>query len=259
MKLSDRLEAVIGMVPEGSIVYDVGCDHAFVPIELVLRSISPGAVASDVRPGPLERAEEHIRKYGLSDRIRTVLCDGIPENPLQYGFSFESGRKSPLTLITSGMGGLLMMEIMRRAGNDLRVFDWYIASPQKNPGEFRIFLQNSGFRIEDEAMILEDGKYYPVILSGRTGDSTAGAGTVCGQHKSLPDSDESEECRALYGPLLLARRDPVLISFLRKEKAQLESVLARMEQGGARNQDAVRKRMRLNTLALKETGANDEG
>ena len=30
-------------------------------------------------------------------------------------------------------GGLLMMEIMRRAGNDLRVFDWYIASPQKNP------------------------------------------------------------------------------------------------------------------------------
>ena len=48
------------------------CDHGFVSVYLVQKGISPRVIAMDVRPGPLEHAREHIREYGLEDRIETV-------------------------------------------------------------------------------------------------------------------------------------------------------------------------------------------
>ncbi len=65
MKLSKRLELVASMVPEKSRVADVGTDHGYIPIALVERGIAVRAIAMDLRPGPLERAEEHIRRAGL--------------------------------------------------------------------------------------------------------------------------------------------------------------------------------------------------
>ena len=79
MNLSKRLMAAVDMVTEGFAAVDVGCDHAYTSIELV-RKKSPCAVASDVRPGPLKAAREHIAEAGLQDKITTVLADGVPRN-----------------------------------------------------------------------------------------------------------------------------------------------------------------------------------
>ena len=43
----------------GSIVADIGTDHAYVPIFLMETGQIAGAVAMDVNRGPLERAEEN--------------------------------------------------------------------------------------------------------------------------------------------------------------------------------------------------------
>ena len=61
----------------GSIVADIGTDHAYVPIFLMETGQIAGAVAMDVNRGPLERAEENIRRSGLADRIKTRLSDGF--------------------------------------------------------------------------------------------------------------------------------------------------------------------------------------
>ena len=65
--MSKRLEAVAELVTPGYKVADIGTDHAYVPIRLVLEGKSPSAVAMDVNEGPLLRAEEHIREYGLEE------------------------------------------------------------------------------------------------------------------------------------------------------------------------------------------------
>ena len=60
MILSDRLESIIELVPEGLVCADIGCDHGLISIELVSRNIAPFVYGMDLREGPLERARENI-------------------------------------------------------------------------------------------------------------------------------------------------------------------------------------------------------
>lgn len=47
--LSERLQAVVSMVTVGNRVCDVGCDHGFVSVYLIMQNISPRVLAMDVR------------------------------------------------------------------------------------------------------------------------------------------------------------------------------------------------------------------
>ena len=93
--LSNRMQALTDMVTPGTVITDVGCDHGFVSVYLVQKGISPRVIAMDVRPGPLEHAREHIREYGLEDRIETRLSDGL--------HSLKTGEAAGM--ICAGMGG----------------------------------------------------------------------------------------------------------------------------------------------------------
>ena len=65
MQLSLRLAAISKMVHGGNRLVDVGCDHGYLPVYLMLNHKIPGAIATDVGKGPLARAQEHIAEYGI--------------------------------------------------------------------------------------------------------------------------------------------------------------------------------------------------
>ena len=94
MQLSKRLSAVAGLVTRGNRLVDVGCDHGYLPVYLYLNHMIPSAIAMDVRPGPLSRAEEHIAQYGLGEYIETRLSDGLA----------ALGTDEGDTLVIAGMG-----------------------------------------------------------------------------------------------------------------------------------------------------------
>ena len=73
MQLSLRLSAIADLVTEGNRLVDVGCDHGYLPVYLIQQKKIPSAIAMDVRKGPLSRAQEHIRQYGLEEYIQTRL------------------------------------------------------------------------------------------------------------------------------------------------------------------------------------------
>ena len=102
MQLSKRLSAVAGLVTRGNRLVDVGCDHGYLPVYLYLNHMIPSAIAMDVRPGPLSRAEEHIAQYGLGEYIETRLSDGLA----------ALGTDEGDTLVIAGMGGPLMERIL---------------------------------------------------------------------------------------------------------------------------------------------------
>ena len=77
MQLSLRLSAIADLVTEGNRLVDVGCDHGYLPVYLIQQKKIPSAIAMDVRKGPLSRAQEHIRQYGLEEYIQTRLSDGL--------------------------------------------------------------------------------------------------------------------------------------------------------------------------------------
>ena len=106
VQISERLKALCNMVTPGKRVVDVGCDHGFVSIYLVQQEICPGALAMDVRSGPLSRAQEHIAEYELAEYIETRLSDGLVE--------YQIGEAQ--SLICAGMGGDLWKRSSRKAG-----------------------------------------------------------------------------------------------------------------------------------------------
>ena len=161
----------------------------------------------DVRKGPLARADEHIEEYrhdvgDAAISIETRLSNGLEK--LQA--------KEADTVIIAGMGGELEISILE-AGQQLwsSIRHW-IFSPQSDLEKFRRYLKENGFFIENEAMILDEGKFYTVIKAGfGTNEKDA---CVC---ETVPEYR--------FGALLIKRRDAVLKQYLLKEEKRVEGIL----------------------------------
>lgn len=218
--LSDRLKAVAAMVTEGNRVCDVGCDHGFVPIYLLQQGISPGALAMDVREGPLGQARIHIAAYGLEALIETRLSDGLA--------AFRNGEAD--TLICAGMGGKLMMRILSEAKEKTASFRELILQPQSEVQQFRAFLRGQGYLFADENMIEEDGKFYPMMKVVKKEDGYGCFDETLLQEDSLNSFWQQMGDR--YGPLLLRWKHPVLYRYLEREVRICDEVLLQLQGSG---------------------------
>lgn len=202
MELSKRLRCAASLVTAGNRAADVGTDHGYLPIWLVEQGVCPRAIAMDVRPGPLERAQVHIREHGLEGKIETRLGDGL--QPLAPG---EAD-----TLILTGMGGPLMRRILTEGEAAARAARELILSPQSDLRAFRRFLYENGYTVTAERMLREDGKYYTVMRA------------IPG-----PDPEPWAEADFAYGRQLLRQRPPVLREFLEKKREECRRILENLE------------------------------
>lgn len=221
-KLSERLQVICNMIRGSGTLADIGCDHAYVPIRMVKSGQFSRAVASDVRPGPLQIAAEHIRAENCSDRISVRLSDGLA--------GFVPGEAD--TAVIAGMGGRLTGRILLASPAVTGAMKELILEPQSDLAWVRHTLLETAFagqyfRITDEDMVEEDGKYYQVI-------------------RAVPSEEKEVLSFAYeysYGPVLLQKRHPVLRQFLIRREAQLQKVLENLEK-----QESVRIRLRIGEL-----------
>ena len=218
MELSKRLYAVASLVTEGASVADIGTDHGYIPIYLVQHQISDRVIAMDINRGPLERAREHIAEEGLADKIETRLSDGCE--------ALKVGEVD--TIITAGMGGGLVIKILTDYPDITESLDTFILQPQSEIQKVRQYLNEHGFYIEKENMVLEDGKYYP-MMKVRHADVA----------KEVETYTSSEY---LYGKRLLEMRHPVLLEYLNREMSLKLSILEKLKcQDGERIEGRVRE------------------
>ena len=153
LQISRRLKAVAALVSPGLVLADVGCDHGYIPIYLIQKGQIPRAIAMDINQGPLLRAREHIREWGLEAYIETRLSDGLK--------ALEPGEAQ--CLVIAGMGGPLMERILTQGAPVLKDMKELILQPQSEIGHFRQFLAENGYRIIEEDMVEEEKKYYPMM------------------------------------------------------------------------------------------------
>ena len=199
-QLPKRLETIIERMPDSGCLADIGCDHAYVAIEAVRRGRAARALACDVRKGPLQQAAEHILCAGLAGKIETRLSDGLEK--------VAPGEAD--TVVVAGMGGPLMERILQGRLGD---FAHFVLSPQSEIPHFRRFLLAEGMQIDEETMLIDEGKYYVILNVSQRADAASS------------DSMYVTEEDFLYGGRLLRRLDPVLKSFLEKEKTRYEGIL----------------------------------
>lgn len=199
-QLPKRLETIIERMPDSGCLADIGCDHAYVAIEAVRRGRAARALACDVRKGPLQQAAEHILCAGLAGKIETRLSDGLEQ--------VAPGEAD--TVVVAGMGGPLMERILQGRLGD---FAHFVLSPQSEIPHFRRFLLTEGMQINEETMLIDEGKYYVILNVSQRADAASS------------DSMYVTEEDFLYGGRLIRRLDPVLKSFLEKEKTRYEGIL----------------------------------
>lgn len=198
--ISKRLELVASFVPRGSILLDVGSDHAYLPIELVKIGHIERAIAGEVVVGPYQSAVKNVESYGLTEKIQVRLANGLA------AFE-ESDQVSAVTI--AGMGGHLIATILEEGLDKLAKVERLILQPNNREDELRIWLQEHGFQIVAESILEEARKFYEIIV------------VEAGEMK-LSASD------IRFGPFLSSEFSPIFVQKWEKEAAKLEFALGQI-------------------------------
>ena len=169
----------------------------------------------DVNEGPLMRAEEHIRLSGLASYIETRLSDGLE----------KLGCGEADSVLVAGMGGPLMIRILQDGERQLAGVSELILQPQSELGLVRHFLEESGWNIDAEDMVREDGKYYTAI------------------HAVPGDMAWGQEVFYRYGKTLLENHHPVLGRYLKDRERICGQILENLDKNG-RNTEIISARIR---------------
>jgi len=221
VKMSVRIRTVADMLRDEKVhncTADVGCDHGYVSIYLVQNGISKSAIAMDVRKGPLAMAENNIRDYALTGEITTRLSDGLTE-------LCEDEADS---LVIAGMGGKLMISILEKKDITALGIRSAVLQPQSDICLFREYLREKGYLIEDERIILDEGKYYfpmKVVPKDGGGGSFSELERAVALLSGACDRDTALKACNLYGEHNILRRDPLLRDFLIHGREVDQSIL----------------------------------
>lgn len=239
MELSRRLQAVANLVPTGSVAADIGCDHGYVAIWLVEEKICSKVIAMDVNKGPLERAKQNIEAHMLSSYIETRLSNGAEK--------LQAGEAD--TLICAGMGGKLTIGILERSIEKVKAMPSFVIQPQSDLREVRKFLRQQGFSILKEDIILEEDKFYPMMLVGTKPNAVKKNFDETNSEKNMDENALwQQNMEDTYGPFLLSQSNPILKIFLEKQISVCETILEGLteqnsnERGQLRIQELTEKR-----------------
>lgn len=190
--ISDRLAAIAYMVDKNRVVFDVGSDHALLPIFLVESGISPKAYAGDNKIGPLDKAKENIEKANLSDKVIPVLADGLPKSI------------NDIDVVTiAGMGYHTIEHILDNC--DVSMYRYLVVQSNSDVNLLRKYISDHQYTIEDERIIHEDFYYQIIKFSADLGDSLS-------------------ELEIEYGPILLKKRDHIFLEYLKDRHDKLVEI-----------------------------------
>ncbi len=153
MELSIRLKSVAAMVDKCKSIVDIGTDHGYIPIYLLKNKVIDSAIASDINPGPLQRAESNILFENLQDKIKCRLGGGLS--------IVKPGEVN--AVVISGMGGYLIKDILEAGSEVFKSMDYIVLQPVQNPEVVREYIYSRGFKIIDEDICFEDNKFYEII------------------------------------------------------------------------------------------------
>ena len=158
LPISKRLLACAAFVEPGQRVADVGTDHGYLAVHLLRAGVCPFVTAADLREQPLQKAREYAARFGVSEKMRFFLSDGLQGIPPDAAD----------TIIMAGMGGDLMVRILEAAPWVCDARYTLILQPQSAGQALRQYLAGHGVLIEREALA-QDGHFLYTVLRAKKG------------------------------------------------------------------------------------------
>ena len=110
-------------------------------------------IGTDISKGSLDKIIEYVKELGFEDKIDSRLGDGLEViKPYEVD-----------TVIISGMGGLLIRDILEKHKEISNSIIDFILQPMVAAKELRQYLIENNFEIIKEELVKEENKYYEII------------------------------------------------------------------------------------------------
>ncbi len=206
VELSKRLEKASKYAIYGKPILDIGSDHANLPIYLIQEGVAPKAIAGEVVLGPYQYAQSKVLTYGYENLISVRMGDGL---------DVIDSKETIGTIFICGMGGSLISKILEKGikNNKLSKETRLVLQPNHGEKHVRHFLAQASYKIIEETILEEKGKYYEIIVA----ESTS---------KPLQYSNLEYE----FGPKLLQKHSTTFIDKWKEKKLWFENVLDKIKQ-----------------------------
>ncbi|MDO4581210.1 MAG: class I SAM-dependent methyltransferase [Bacillota bacterium] len=220
IKLDSRLMAAAELVLPDKPAADIGTDHSYLPVYLVVNGICPRVIATDKSRGSFQKAQQLVELLSLEHQIDVRLGDGL--EPLQP--------QEAATIIISGMGGHLIKDILAASPHITAGCRRLVLQPQKHIAMLRQWLAANDWRIVAEQIAFDNGFYYELLAA---------------EHGQMTLSEDE----AVFGPLLLRDPHPLFGQYLRAKLADLHTLIEQLQE--APSTDAKQRLQTLQVLTDK--------
>jgi tRNA (adenine22-N1)-methyltransferase len=225
MKLTPRLAAIAELVPSGSVIADIGTDHAYLPVYLVLEQVCDHAVAADVKQPPLEQAKETVAAFNCVHKVDLRLGDGL---------NILCDEDKVDTVVIAGMGGRTIAAILEQGHEKVKNVKRFILQPMKDSGILRIYLAQNGYALIHESLVMEHPRLYEIIVA-RPGREY-----------------EKDLFRLALGPRLIEKKPPLLPLLLREKIRKLQIVRHSLKKAKCRDVSLKLKEVEQEIISLEE-------
>lgn len=226
--LDRRLKQVVDYIPKGSVLADIGSDHAYVPCYLIQRGLIERGIAGEVNVGPMEAAQAQVDLIGASDVIDVRLGDGLAVL-----------KEEEATCISiCGMGGSLIRSILENGKEKLGAVERLVLQPNVDGQYVREWLLENGYKLVAESIVEENDKVYEILVGEKAPETI------------YSDQEEERAWQLLFGPYLLQERpEPFKLKWSR-EADKIDYVLGQMAEG-VQSEALVRKQTEFKRLRDK--------
>ncbi|WP_404428741.1 tRNA (adenine(22)-N(1))-methyltransferase [Sutcliffiella horikoshii] len=228
LKLSKRLEAVASFIPKGSILADIGSDHAYLPCYAYLQGMIERGIAGEVVEGPFQSAIQQVRKTELVKVIEVRKGDGL-----------EVISPNEVTCITiAGMGGTLIQSILEKGKDKLAGVQTLILQPNIGAKKIREWLLENGWELVAEQILLDDGRIYEILVAERG--------------ESEKPYSEKKDAYLLVGPFLAKEGNDVFVQKWTHELAHWKKIVSQLEAAGQTEANEQKRKELTEKIRLVE-------
>lgn len=183
--LNKRLRAIADLLEPCKSLFDIGSDHGFLPMHLLLEKKINKAVIGEISIGPLSQAKKNFEKY-LELNCEFVLSDGL-----------SSYDEITDAVVIAGMGFETIQHIILQDLSKFRDISQIIIQSNTKVDQLRRFLNSNNFQIIDEVIIKDRKYYYPII-----------------KVKYSINKEILSEKEIQFGPILIKKYSPVFEQYL---------------------------------------------
>ncbi len=217
------------MVPPGSRVADIGTDQALLPRWLLSSDRASFCVASERDARRLDRARGFPAGHPLAGRLDLRSGDGLEV--------LEPSDRVDVVVV-AGLGAEATCRILGRARLAHLGVRRLVLQPQTDPARVRRWLLDHGFRIVDERLVEEGGRFFPVIAAEPGPETEAEAAGPLSREDLLE-----------LGPCLLRSGDPAVARYWQGELQRMERILCSATSGRGRSEALSRRDLARRILA----------